>query len=137
MKEIFLDTAGWFAALSPKESRHRAARAAYRRALESGTRLVTTNLVMAEMHIMVSRFRGIGAGIRFLDSVYQDPFHEVVFTDREVERQAIDRWLRRFDDQLLSLTDAVSFEVMMRRKIQSALTLDAHFAAAGFELVPA
>ncbi len=136
MTGAFLDTSGWFAALSPREARHKPALAAYRRLIERKTTLVTTNLVVAEMQILISRFRGPAEGVRFLDSLYQDPSHEVVFVDRDTERAAVDRWLRRFTDQRLSLADAVSFEVMNARRLRHALALDAHFELAGFELLP-
>lgn len=136
MKTAFLDTSGWFAALSPKEAKHRAALATYRRWIGEGVTLVTTNLVVAEMQILVSRFRGAGDGLRFLDALYQDAAHDVVFVDRDLERAAVDGWLRRFGDQRLSLADAVSFEVMRQRHIRRALALDEHFALAGFELAP-
>jgi predicted nucleic acid-binding protein len=136
VNSLFLDTSGWFAALSPKEAKHKPARAAYGNWIESGKLLVTTNLVVAEMQIMLSRFRGALEGLRFLESLYQDPSHQVVFIDRDLERAAVDRWLRRFKDQPLSLADAVSFEVMKTRGIRQALALDEHFVLAGFELVP-
>jgi predicted nucleic acid-binding protein len=132
----FLDTSGWFAALSPKEAKHRAAHTAYRKWLEQGIELVTTNLVVAEMQILLSRFRGGDEGLRFLDSLYQDPTHEVVFVDRDLERSAMDRWLRKYRDHRLSLADAVSFEVMRSRRIRQALALDEHFELAGFERTP-
>jgi predicted nucleic acid-binding protein len=110
--------------------------AAYRGFIEAKVRLVTTNLVVAEMQILLARFRGAPEGLRFLDSLYQDPTHHVVFVDRDLERSAVDRWLRRFRDQPLSLADAVSFEVMRTRQIRQALALDGHFELAGFELVP-
>ncbi len=133
MTAAFLDTAGWFAALSPKAARHKPALLAYRGLIEGKALLVTTNLVVAEMQILISRFRGAAAGIAFLDALYADPSHEVVFVDRDTERMAVDRWLRRFSDQHLSLADAVSFEVMRARRLRRALTLNAHFARAGFE----
>ncbi len=136
MKSVFLDTAGWFTALSPKEAKHSTALSAYRGWIENGDQLVTTNLVVAEMQILLMRFRGPDEGLRFHDSLYQDASHNVVFVDRELERAAVDRWLRRYRDQRLSLTDAVSFEVMRTQRIRQVLTLDDHFELAGFELVP-
>lgn len=132
----FLDTSGWFAALSPNEARHRGALAAYKSLIERRVRLVTTNLVVAEMQILIARFRGAAEGVRFLDSLYQDLSHEVVFVDRDTERVAVDRWLRRFTDQRLSLADAVSFEVMKAHRLRHTLALDTHFELAGFELLP-
>ena len=136
LKAAFLDTSGWFAALSPKEAHHPGALAAYRNWFECAVPLVTTNLVVAEMQVLLSRFRGADEGIRFLDALYQDPSHHVVFADRDLERAAVDGWLRRFRDQRLSLADAVSFEVMRSRRIRDALSLDGHFALAGFNMVP-
>jgi predicted nucleic acid-binding protein len=132
----FLDTSGWFAALSPKEAKHRATHTAYGEWIERGIDVVTTNLVVAEMQILLSRFRGADEGLRFLDSLYQDPTHEVVFVDRDLERAATDRWLRKYREPRISLADAVSFEVMRSRRIRQALALDEHFALAGFERVP-
>jgi predicted nucleic acid-binding protein len=132
----FLDTSGWFAALSSRESKHRAALASYRQWIDAGAELVTTNLVLAEMQILVMRARGPDEGLRFLDSVYQDPTHHVVFATRELERAAVEHWLRRYRDKRLSLADAVSFEVMRSRRIRQVLALDEHFELAGFELVP-
>ena len=134
MTKAFLDTSGWFAALNPRESRHADARAKYREWIDDRLALVTTNLVVAEMQILLTRFRGATEGLRFLDSLYQDPTHRVVFVDRDLERVAVDRWLRRFTDQRLSLADAVSFEVMRAEQIRLALALDQHFELAGFEL---
>jgi predicted nucleic acid-binding protein len=94
------------------------------------------HLVVAEMQILVSRFRGADEGLWFLDSLYQDPTHEIVFVDRDLEQAGVDRWLRRYRDQRLSFADAVSFEVMRTRQIKLALALDEHFAAAGFASVP-
>ena len=136
MTARFLDTSGWFAALSPKEAKHRAAHAAYRAWIEGGDDLVTTNLVVAEMQILLMRFRGADEGLRFMDSLYKDPSHEVVFVDRALERTAVDHWLRRYRDHPLSLADAVSFEVMRSRRIRQALALNEHFELAGFDVLP-
>ncbi len=135
-RTAFLDTSGWFAALSPRESGHSAAKAIYRKWIEGDTALVTTNLVVAEMQILLSRVRGSEFAVEFLDSLYQDAAHEVVFADRDVEHAAADRWLRPFADQKFSLADAVSFEVMRERRIRDALALDQHFAVAGFRALP-
>jgi predicted nucleic acid-binding protein len=92
-------------------------------------------LIVAEMQILLARSRGAEAGLRFIDHLYQDATHEVVFVDRELERAAVDGWLRRFTEQRLSLADAVSFEVMRSRGLRNVLALDKHFLVAGFESV--
>ena len=52
-----------------------------------------------------------------------------------LEERAIVEWLARFHDQDFSFTDAVSFAVMRSRRIRNALTLDRHFAVAGYSVV--
>lgn len=57
--------------------------------------------------------------------------------DADLESLAIDRWLRRHAELPLSLTDAVSFEVMRIRGLRQAFTLDRHFEKVGFRIMPA
>ncbi|HEX5385786.1 MAG TPA: PIN domain-containing protein [Gemmatimonadales bacterium] len=133
---LFLDTSGWFAALSRRESSHAGARAAYADQVRRGGALITTAPVLAEMHILLLELGGPAMALRFLDGVATDPTHEVIDVGRDLRLAAVERWLRRFTDQDLSLTDAMSFEVMRQRRLRRALALDRHFAVAGFELVP-
>ena len=49
---------------------------------------------------------------------------------------AISRWIEPFSDQSFSLADACSFVVMTELGIRDALTLDRHFATAGFTMLP-
>jgi predicted nucleic acid-binding protein len=60
----------------------------------------------------------------------------VVTSDVELEELAVQRWLAKFEDQALSLCDAVSFAVMTARRVPEALALDHRFAAAGFRTAP-
>jgi predicted nucleic acid-binding protein len=131
----FLDASGWFAALNPREQHFQSASSHYQNLLTGRARVVTTNLVVAEVHALLAR-AGAEMGLRFLDRVYSDPRHEVVWASRELERAAVDRWLRPFLRVRFSLTDAVSFEVMRMQGINQAFAFDRRFAAAGYRMVP-
>lgn len=134
---LFLDTSAWFAALSDRDQDHARAARYYREILTTGRfALVTTNLVIAELHAMLSRRQGPAAGLRLLDGLREDPLHEVVWVTRELHQRAVDRWLRPFADQPFSLVDAVGFEVMRDRGLRTAFSTDHHFKVAGFEVVP-
>jgi predicted nucleic acid-binding protein len=134
---LFVDTSAWFAALSDRDQNHVRAARYYRDVLTGGKfALVTTNLVIAELHAMLSRRQGPAAGLRLLDGLSEDPLHEVVWVTRELQRRAVDRWLRPFADQPFSLVDAVGFEVMRERGLRTAFSTDHHFTVAGFEVVP-
>ena len=97
---------------------------------------MTTNLIVAETYaLLLSRTRR-EATLAFLRVVRQSP-NEVVSATPDLEDRAITHWLERYEDQDFSLADAVSFEVMTGRGIREVLTLDQHFAVAGFVMVPA
>lgn len=134
---LFLDTSGWFAALSPPEAGHALARETYTDAVRRGQLLVTTQLVTAEMHTLLLRWRGPTAGLLFLETVFESGAHVVISADEELIGAAISRWVRRYADSPLSLADAVSFEVMRRERISRALAYDRHFALAGYEMLGA
>lgn len=133
---LFLDSSGWFAALSPAERAHSAARALYDAAISHGSPLITTPLVVAEVHTLVLRWRGPRLAAAFLGAAFDGTVHHVVSLDAGLFDAAVERWIRRFADQRFSLCDGVSFEVMRQRRMTSALTLDAHFEHAGFRMLP-
>lgn len=130
---LFLDTSGLVAAILEREDRHAEASELYRSILRSGGRLVTTNLVLAEAHALMVRRAGVRAALDLLDDFARDASHELVYATSELHKVATDRWLRPYRDHGFSLADAVSFEVMSRRRLRRALSLDRHFRIAGFE----
>ena len=103
--------------------------------LRAGARVVTTNLVLAETHALLLRRAGPRAALGFLREVTRGP-NLVIDSTHDLELAAR-QWLERYHDQDFSLTDAVSFAVMAERGIREALTLDHHFAVAGFVTLPA
>ncbi|MGE5234766.1 MAG: type II toxin-antitoxin system VapC family toxin, partial [Acidobacteriota bacterium] len=117
-RRILLDTSGWVAAINPRDQRHASAREYYRRAIAERQAFVTTNLLLAETHALVARGVGEAAALTLLDQLPRDPLHEVVWSTPDLEREAIDRWLRPRVGQGISLADAVSFEVMRREGLR-------------------
>lgn len=135
MREVCVDTSAWLALADRNEHHHVAVRASYETLIQGGTRLVTTDLVVAETHILLRRRLGSDAAMRFLDGTEASPRIEVEFMTLEGLAEAVEI-LRRYRDHDLSLADALSFAIMKRRAIQTALTLDRHFRTAGFDVLP-
>jgi hypothetical protein len=135
-RRVFLDTSAWVAAVNPRDQYHLPAARLYRSALADGLVFLTTNLVLAETHVMICRRIGDTVALDLLDRMRADPSHELIWTTPDLERDAVDRWLRPRLGQRISLADAVSFEVMRREGLRTAFTFDSDFAAAGFERVP-
>jgi predicted nucleic acid-binding protein len=136
MRPLFLDTSGWAAALIARDQNHAAAAEFYRKAQQHRQAFLTTNLVVAEMHAMIGGKMDDGVALRLLDLLRTDATHRVVCSTPQLEREAVDRWLRPRLGQGISLADAVSFEIMRREGIRTAFTFDGDFLAAGFEVAP-
>jgi predicted nucleic acid-binding protein len=134
--ELFVDTSGWYPLAVRANASHRAVADSLRRRVRAGARVVTSNLVVAETHALLLRRVGYQAAMAFVRGV-ADPPNLVVPSTAALETAAVSEWLERFDDQPISLTDAVSFAIMAERQITEALALDHHFRVAGYATVPA
>ena len=135
-REVFVDTSAWYPIAIRGHADHEPLSQALTARVRAGERLVTTNLVIAETHALLTIRAGPAPALAFLRHATTAPT-EVVTSTPELELEAQTAWLARFTDQGFSLTDAVSFAVMTQRRIRDALTLDHHFAIAGFGVVPA
>ena len=94
---------------------------------------VTHNYVVIEAEALAHRRLGGPVARRLLEDVL--PLLEVTWVDAELHAAAVAAHLRALRRRS-SLVDHVSFEVMRRRGLDIALTLDADFAGAGFKLLP-
>ena len=128
------DTSALMALFNPDDQNHALATAIARRFL-SGNRLVGTTLMLGELHGLLLRRSGIKLARRVAEVLLDDPAYEWVEVSTSLIRDAVTRWLQKFDDQRFSLTDAVSLEVMRREGIAAAFAFDRHFVTAGFELL--
>jgi len=130
----FVDTSAWFMVASADSIRHADAARTIRRLIKARERLVTTSLVIAELHrlalIKVHRQSARAAVTR----VTSTPRVEVVHPDAQDMDGGL-ALIDRFGDQDFTLTDAVSFAVMERLAIRRAFAYDRHFAVAGFDLI--
>lgn len=134
MREIFVDTGAWVALTVQDDLHHQEARRIYPGLLTTYRKLVTTNLVVAETYVLLRKAAGHAPAVAFLDTLVASPRIERVFATEEQETEAI-ALLKKYRDQDFSLTDAISFVVMKRRKITEAFAFDQHFRIAGFQLV--
>jgi uncharacterized protein len=136
MKELFLDSAYVLAIELENDQYHSIANEHWRILMAPNpARLVTTSFVFDEIVTFLSargrRERAMAVGEWLLSSKY---LHFI-----DVDRNLFeDGWtfFRRHNDKLYSLTDCISFVVMQRLGITTALTFDHHFQQAGFNTEP-
>ena len=130
-----VDTSALLALASREDQFHERARQIASGFIGAGGRFVGTALILGELHALLVRRAEPAAARAGLAALLSDPAYQWLDVSVELESVAMDSWLGRFSDQRLSLTDAVSFEVMRRERISRAFAFDQHFVTAGFELL--
>ena len=130
-----VDTGALLALSRRKDQHHTRAIDIAERHVGGGGQFIGTTLILAEFHSHLLYLRGSTEARVAVSALLEDPVHEWLAVSRDVEREAVGRWLARFSDQDFSLIDAVSFEVMRRSRVTHAFAFDRHFAIAGFELL--
>ena len=133
-REIFVDSGAWIAINDRTDVNHDRSSQLLRRLVREPCLMVTTNLVIAESYEAIRRVAGTKPAIRFLDLIGDSPRLQRIYSDNPLEKQA-ESILRRYDDQSFSFVDAVSFAVMLERRIAEAFAFDHHFETAGFLLL--
>ncbi len=133
MSQVFVDSSFWIAFRGKNQEGHIRAVATARQLISARAQFVTTYLTFAEIHAAFSRVEMLR------DQIIED------FTSNSVARiESPDpgdyagafALLRQHDDKSFSFCDAVSFAVMRRLNIKSALSLDDHFRQFGdFEIL--
>lgn len=131
---VFVDTSAIVAVVVRREEHHTSALALFERLGEERRTLVTTNLVVAEMHAFVLSRSGRAdarAALRWVDEQFETIRTTV---EDEVAGRVI---LDRYTDRDFSLTDAVSFAVMDRLRLRAVFAFDRHFAQYGLDVLTA
>lgn len=130
---LFVDSSAWIALISARDTRHGEVEQMFRHAVGRRIALLTTNLVVAEVHRFILFRAGIRPAALAIDRIDASALLQVEFVTRSHHSAARD-WLAHLDDQKISYTDAVSFAVMEARSCTTAISLDHDFVLAGFHL---
>lgn len=96
--------------------------------------LITTSLVVAEGHAWFLRRYDSVRGLRFVSFI--EEFSGLIISNigpREI--RAAGEVLRKFQDQKLTLADAVGLHVISSQKLKLAWSTDRHLGLTGAELV--
>lgn len=133
MSEIFVDSSGIFAALDADDANHASAAALFDDLLGDETTLVTTSYVLAEATAVIQRRLGIDAARHLL--LEHASVFDIAWVDEDLHSRGVAAWLAA-GRRSLSLIDCVSFALMHQLHLDTALTLDRHFAEQGFRVLP-
>jgi predicted nucleic acid-binding protein len=128
--EVFIDTGGFFALLSPHDQHHGVAE---HWLLECGnqTPIVTTDYVLDETVTLLQSRRQFHLIEPWLSQVLDPANCRVIWMDA-ARFEYVRRFFGKHADKNWSFTDCFSFCVMQERRIEQALASDQHFRQAGF-----
>ena len=132
---VLVDTSALLALANARDQHHARAVEAARSFRKSGGRYLSTIAVLAEFHTRILYLRGPGSAREAIRQLLADPAHEWHGVTPDLVTHAVTGWLARFADQRVSLTDAISFELMRRERVKQAFAFDRHFEIAGFALL--
>lgn len=130
---VFVDSSAFFALADQDDNRYSDAQAIQQRLIADRSAWFTSNFIVAEAHALFLTRLGIRPAMQFLDRLERSSVTVIrVTTGDEARAKTI---VRQYDDKDFSLTDASSFAIMERTRIQHALAFDRHFEQYGFTVV--
>ena len=135
MKRLFVDTGGWMSLADQKDPLHSDCKRARDRWLEEAGTLVTSDYVMDETLTLIRMRLSIRAAEKWWNQMAESPRLKWEWIDVERAQKARE-WFFKWKDKAFSFTDCTSFVLMRELHIKKALTVDRHFAEAGFEIFP-
>ncbi|HMF39501.1 MAG TPA: PIN domain-containing protein [Polyangia bacterium] len=130
---MFVDSGAWLALFSARDDNHSAAEVLFRRAAGHRVPLITTNLVLAEVHRLLLFRAGPAVASAALARVDDSDLVSVTFAS-QTHHQAARAWLAKLSDQKITYADAISFAVMDAERCRVAMSFDRDFWLAGYEL---
>jgi uncharacterized protein len=136
-RAILFDTGAWEAILDKRDQNHEAAIQCFEKLrTQSPSFFYCTTLTIAETHrrLLHKKRLGYRTAQEFLEKVFSGGTN-VIRSGEDDEKAALEL-LKRFHDQNLTFTDAISMAVMKRIGILSVFTFDRHFSLLGFQVIP-
>jgi len=134
-KSIFVDTGAWYALTDESDQYHKKAVVTIKKLTAQECILITTNLVIHETFMLLSRRISRKTALAFLDEIYNAENVQIFHSDRAIEKDAY-KTIREYSDQDFSIADSVSFTIMRREGLKRAFTFDKHFKVMRFTIEP-
>jgi len=125
---LFVDTGAFIALIDEHDLLHRASQTFYT-SLSKRTRLITSLMVVSETYTWLRYHAGYDLAARFLDIIDRSEkagVLKIILPDGDIKSKA-HAVLKRYGDQDLSYTDAVSFVLLEKMDIGDVFGFDSHF----------
>lgn len=131
---IFIDTAFFISTIDKSDKYHQIALKCYQKLITKRWSLITTDAILIELGNCFAKKQWRDVAYKWIININTNKnIFKVVSTTTEIFSQAIALYGNRMDKEW-GLTDCISFVVMKKYQIDSALTIDHHFEQAGFNI---
>ena len=127
---IFLDTSAIYALADRADLRHERAKERFQALLDIGEGILTHNYVLAEAIALIQSRLGMATALKM---AHDCRAFAIEWVDEATHEEAVRR-LGRVGKRQISFVDQVSFLVMRRRGVRTALAFDPDFEEEGFQL---
>ncbi|MCG7848068.1 MAG: PIN domain-containing protein [ANME-2 cluster archaeon] len=131
---IFLDTSGLIALSDRKDTNHEVAGAYLKTQVNAGARFVLGRNVLVEYIDGVTKRVSKQKATEELDNILNSKLLVIEPVSGTDWNKAI-QYFNKYDDQRIDLTDCLSFAIMERLGLNTALTFDNDFKTHGFVVV--
>ncbi|GAB6273783.1 MAG: hypothetical protein STSR0004_06460 [Peptococcaceae bacterium] len=136
---IFIDSSGFIGLTSKKDQYHDIVKSFFCEIVNKRVFQITTNLILSETYTYLRYHENYHTACFFLEKIRKatkENFLFIVYSNALLEEKAFEI-LKKYKDQDLSFTDAVSFACLeMDQETKDVLTLDNHFYLTGRNILP-
>lgn len=130
---VFIDTGGYFALASSKDSNHSIAIAIMNALISNHFRLYTSNFILAELHALLLSRINRRTALETLTAI--DNSDTTIIRVTEADEQRARQIIAQYDDKNFSLADATCFSIMGRLGITQAVSFDGNFEQYGLTVL--
>jgi len=129
---VYVDTSGWYALVDESDPEHRPVREWFE---ENETPLITSNYVFDETITLIRTSLRHQEAVQFGERLKESKVAQLISVPKG-DRERAWEIFKKYDDQVFSFTDCVSFAQMERLDIRTVLALDDDFKIMDYRVVP-
>ena len=133
MKNYFLDTGYLIALESAKDQHHKKAKESWEMLKRDSFILITTSYIFNEVVTYFNSLNKHDRAMKIGEMILKSNYISMLPVDKDLFDEGWD-YFKKFKNKTYSFADCISFLIMQRHNINTALSFDKHFRQAGFTL---
>ena len=135
-RAILIDPSALYALVDPRDQYHVQAKNYLEAILRRGFPVFVTNASLIETYRLILHKLGTARALQFLDVIFDAESKFRMERMNLEDEETAKGYVKKFDDQELTLTDAVNFAVMIRKGILTMFGFDSDCHLVGLQKAP-